>query len=86
MWFVKQCSGWERCRDAGSGSCCGASRTGRRTGGGPYAFAAARQRQVVRLAHITNTLATEGDDFEKGVDNGVHDALAVARAAAIAMR
>jgi purine-nucleoside phosphorylase len=51
-----------------------------------YAYATARQRQVVCLAHITNTLATEGDDFEKGVDNGVHDALAVTRAAAVALR
>jgi hypothetical protein len=26
-----------------------------------------------------------GDDFEKGLDNGVHDALAVARAVAVAI-
>jgi uridine phosphorylase len=51
-----------------------------------YAYATARHRQVVCLAHITNNMATDGDDFEKGVDNGVHDALAVARAAAIALR
>lgn len=42
-----------------------------------YAYAAARDRDVVCLAHVTNTMATEGDDFEKGVANGVHDALAV---------
>jgi purine-nucleoside phosphorylase len=51
-----------------------------------YAYATARDRQVVCLAHVTNTMATDGDDFEKGTDNGVHDALAVARAAAVALR
>lgn len=51
-----------------------------------YAYARARGRDVVCLAHITNTMATAGDDFEKGRDNGVHDALAVARAVAVALR
>jgi uridine phosphorylase len=51
-----------------------------------YAYATARQRSVVCLAHITNTMATDGDDFEKGDDNGVHDALAVAAAVATALR
>jgi len=51
-----------------------------------YAYASARQRSVVCLAHITNTMATEGDDFEKGTDNGVHDALEVARAVVVALR
>jgi uridine phosphorylase len=50
-----------------------------------YAYATARQRSVVCLAHITNTMATDGDDFEKGVDDGVHDALAVAAAVATAL-
>ena len=50
-----------------------------------YAYAAASGARVVCLAHITNTMATDGDDFEKGDDNGVHDALAVARAAAVAL-
>jgi len=50
-----------------------------------YAYAAVRGASVVCLAHITNTMATAGDDFEKGADNGVHDALAVARAVAIAL-
>ncbi len=49
-----------------------------------YAYAAARKRRVVCLAHVTNTMATSGDDFEKGVDNGVPNALAVARAVAAA--
>ncbi len=51
-----------------------------------YAYAAARSRAVVCLAHITNTMATDGDDFEKGVDNGVHEALAVACAVARCLR
>ncbi len=51
-----------------------------------YAYATARHRPVVCLAHITNTMATDGDDFEKGVDNGAHDALSVAAAVATALR
>ena len=50
-----------------------------------YAYATATGAPVVCLAHITNTMATTGDDFEKGVDDGVHDALAVARAVAVAV-
>lgn len=50
-----------------------------------YAYATALGRRVVCLAHVTNTMATEGDDFEKGVDNGVPEALAVARAVAAAL-
>lgn len=50
-----------------------------------YAYAAARNHAVVCFAHITNTMATDGEDFEKGADNGAHDALAVARAAAAAL-
>jgi hypothetical protein len=50
-----------------------------------YAYAAARGRAVVCLAHVTNTMAVAGDDFEKGTDNGVHDALAVARAVGAAL-
>jgi uridine phosphorylase len=53
---------------------------------GLYAYAAAHDRPVVCFAHITNTMATSGADFEKGRDNGAHDALAVARAAAGALR
>lgn len=51
-----------------------------------YAYGAARRRAVVCLAHITNTMATEGDDFDKGDDNGVHDALAIVRTTALALR
>jgi uridine phosphorylase len=50
-----------------------------------YAYAAAAGANVVCLAHITNTMATAGDDFEKGIDNGVHDALAAVRAVAEAV-
>src|SRR5579859_8064531 len=31
-----------------------------------YAYAAARRRDVVCVAHVTNTMATQGDDFDKG--------------------
>jgi uridine phosphorylase len=50
-----------------------------------YSYASARGRRVVCLAHVTNTMATGGDDFEKGADNGVPDALAVIRAVAAAL-
>jgi len=40
-----------------------------------YAFAAVRQRDVICVAHVTNTMATTGDDFEKGEADGAHDAL-----------
>lgn len=50
-----------------------------------YAYARARGRAVVCLAHVTNTMATAGDDFEKGDDNGVPDALRVVRAVATAL-
>jgi len=42
-----------------------------------YAYATARGRDVVCIAHVTNTMATHGDDFEKGDDNGTHRILAV---------
>ncbi len=49
-----------------------------------YAYAHARQRDVVCVAHVTNTMATDGDDFEKGHDNGTDRILrlvaAIARA------
>ena len=35
-----------------------------------YAYAEARHRDVVCIAHVTNTMATDGDDFEKGHHNG----------------
>lgn len=50
-----------------------------------YAYGRARGRAVVCLAHVTNTMATDGDDFEKGEGNGVPDALRVAGAVAAAL-
>jgi purine-nucleoside phosphorylase len=47
-----------------------------------YAFAAARQKAVLCIAHVTNQMARVEDDFEKGEANGSLDALAIIRAAA----
>jgi uridine phosphorylase len=47
-----------------------------------YAYAEASGASLVCIAHITNTMAVDGEDFEKGTDNGVHNALAVVRAIA----
>ncbi len=41
-----------------------------------YAFAEARGMDVVCLAHVTNTMAVHGNDFEKGKDDGVESSLA----------
>ena len=35
-----------------------------------YAFAEYRQQSVVCFAHLTNTMAREAGDFEKGLENG----------------
>lgn len=42
-----------------------------------YSFARVRNAKVLCLAHVTNTMATAGDDFEKGEAFGATDALAV---------
>lgn len=42
-----------------------------------YAFAKARQRRVLCLAHVTNTMGQTGADFEKGEADGTRDALVV---------
>lgn len=42
-----------------------------------YAFAEARHRAVVCLAHVTNRMARSEGDFEKGIAGGSHDALEV---------
>lgn len=47
-----------------------------------YAYAHARRRDVVCLAHVTNTMATDGDDFEKGEADGAPATLAVVGAIA----
>lgn len=44
---------------------------------GLYAFAAARGREVICLAHVTNQMGTVEGDFEKGAENGSVEALAV---------
>lgn len=44
---------------------------------GLYAFARARDRDVICLAHVTNQMGTIEGDFEKGEANGTADALAV---------
>jgi uridine phosphorylase len=51
-----------------------------------YAFAQARQRPVLCLAHVTNTMAQAGDDFEKGADNGACEVLTVLAALARTLR
>ena len=50
-----------------------------------YAYAAARGRQVVCLAHVTNTMAVAGDDFDKGHDQGATASLELAAAIARAV-
>ena len=42
-----------------------------------YAFAASKGFRIICLAHVTNTMAQAGADFEKGQDDGTVDALAV---------
>jgi purine-nucleoside phosphorylase len=51
-----------------------------------YAYAAARDRDVLCLAHVTNTMAVSGDDFEKGQANGALAAIAMTAAAAQALQ
>ncbi|MDE2006051.1 MAG: hypothetical protein KGI51_05735, partial [Rhodospirillales bacterium] len=40
-----------------------------------YAFAAARRRDVICYAHVTNQMAQSHGDFEKGEANGTNDVL-----------
>lgn len=47
-----------------------------------YAFAAAKRRSVVALAHVTNTMAVAEGDFEKGEADGATATLAVVAAVA----
>jgi uridine phosphorylase len=42
-----------------------------------YAFAQVKAKNVVCFAHISNQMAQIEGDFEKGLDQGSHDALAV---------
>ncbi len=50
-----------------------------------YAYAAAAQRAVICLAHVTNTMAVAGDDFDKGQADGAIVSLAVTAAVARAV-
>lgn len=50
-----------------------------------YAYAAARNRHVLCLAHVTNTMAVSGEDFEKGLANGAPVAIALTAALARAL-
>ena len=43
-----------------------------------YAYAEANRRDVICLAHVTNSMAVAGDDFEKGEANGALAALRIA--------
>ena len=47
-----------------------------------YTFADVRDHSVVCFAHVTNQMAVEEGDFEKGEADGVRDALALTSAAA----
>jgi uridine phosphorylase len=51
-----------------------------------YAFAHARQRPVICLAHVTNQMAQIEGDFEKGDADGSKDALTVLSAILLAWR
>jgi len=51
-----------------------------------YAFAQARQRPVLCLAHVTNQMAVNDGDFEKGEADGAHVSLNVIGALAHAWR
>ena len=48
-----------------------------------YALAAARDKPIVCLAHVTNQMGIIEGDFEKGEANGVLDALSVAHRVAV---
>ena len=51
-----------------------------------YAFARARGARVLCLAHVTNTMAQAGDDFEKGEEHGTVASLKVVEALVAALR
>ena len=50
-----------------------------------YAFAQARHKSVVCFAHLTNTMAQDKGDFEKGEENGSIKALELIYAAAVSL-
>jgi hypothetical protein len=46
-------------------------------------FAEAKKKPVIAIAHITNAMAQEPGDFDKGQDHGAETALAIASAIAL---
>ncbi|WP_229317561.1 nucleoside phosphorylase [Larkinella sp. C7] len=42
-----------------------------------YAFAMAKNKKVICYAHLTNTMGQDGQDFEKGIENGSVDSLSI---------
>ena len=50
-----------------------------------YAYARSAGVRVLCLAHVTNTMAQSGDDFEKGEADGTRDALSVLAAVVLAL-
>jgi uridine phosphorylase len=51
-----------------------------------YALAEAKHYAIVCFAHVTNQMAQQGDDFEKGPDQGSHTALTIIRQVASVCR
>jgi uridine phosphorylase len=51
-----------------------------------YAFARAREKSVLCLAHVTNQMAVSGGDFEKGEADGAYASLSAIAAVAQAWR
>jgi uridine phosphorylase len=51
-----------------------------------YAFARAQGARVLCLAHVTNTMAVAGEDFEKGEEDGTRDALAILESVVTALQ
>ncbi len=49
-----------------------------------YAFAQVRRVPLICLAHVTNDMAVQTGDFEKGASNGAEQALAIVEAVATA--
>ena len=47
-----------------------------------YTFARAKNKNVLCLAHVTNSMGQDGQDFEKGEADGTADALAILEAIA----
>jgi hypothetical protein len=53
---------------------------------GLYAFAEACEHDIVCVAHVTNSMAVDGDDFDKGDAGGTHRILALVDSIATRLR